>query len=412
MSDTTKIASTTSPQAATQGDIRTLAILSALMSFASISTDLYLPAMPAIAAELHQDAGTIELTISGYLVGFSLGQLLWGPVGDRYGRRLPIMLGLVLFIIGSAGCATAASVGTMIGWRLVQALGACASVVLARAMVRDLYVGHRAARMLSTLMTVMAVAPLIGPSVGGGILHVASWRAIFWSLVGVGILTLWALRALPETLPEARRSRQSMAEALASYGQLLRSRRILGYAGSGGFFYGGMFAYVAGTPAAYISYHHVSPQFYGVLFALGIAGIMATNQLNARLVRHLGINRLLRAGAVGAAISGAGLAIATRMGWGGLLGLVVLLFMFASATGFIVANSIVGALESYPERAGAVSALVGTIQYGAGIFGSALVGFFADGTPWPMGGVIAACGLGSLLCAVFLVPGAKAGTLP
>ncbi|UCV04353.1 MFS transporter [Dechloromonas denitrificans] len=205
--------------------LKTLAILSALLSFASISTDLYLPALPAIAAELQEDAGTIELTISGYLVGFSLGQLFWGPIGDRYGRRLPIMVGLLLFIIGSAGCATSTTVTAMIGWRIVQALGACASVVLARAMIRDLYVGHQAARMLSSLMTVMAIAPLIGPSLGGGILHVASWRFIFWSLVGVGIATLWALRALPETLPEERRSRQTIPSAMAHYGQLLRRFR-------------------------------------------------------------------------------------------------------------------------------------------------------------------------------------------
>jgi DHA1 family bicyclomycin/chloramphenicol resistance-like MFS transporter len=393
------------PAEATCKSLTTLAILSALLSFASISTDLYLPALPAIAAELHQSAGTIELTISGYLVGFSLGQLFWGPVGDRYGRRLPIMIGLLLFIIGSAGCALSMSVEAMIGWRLLQAFGACASVVLARAMVRDLYAGHQAARMLSTLMTVMAVAPLVGPSVGGGILHIASWRAIFWSLVGIGAITFWALRALPETLPEKRRSKQTLLSAMVNYRHLLASRQLLGYAGAGGFLYGGMFAYIAGSPSAYISYYHVSPQFYGVLFAVGIIGIMATNQLNSRLVARHGIDRMLRAGTAGAAISGLILALITNTGWGGLLGLVITLFMFISMTGFIVANSIAGALNSQPERAGAVSALVGTIQYGTGILSSALVGFFADGSPWPMGAVMAFCGIASLICSVILIPG-------
>src|SRR3954464_5875488 len=172
---------------------RVLAILSALMGFASISTDLYLPAMPAMGRALGADAGTVELTVSGYLIGFSLGQLLWGPIGDRYGRRGPVAIGLVLFVIGSAGCALAGSAAGMIGWRGVQAVGACAGVVLARAMVRDLYAGERAAQMLSTLMTVMAVAPLLGPILGGQILAVAGWRAIFWTLVGVGVVTLAAL---------------------------------------------------------------------------------------------------------------------------------------------------------------------------------------------------------------------------
>lgn len=378
-------------------ELRVLAILSALMSFASISTDLYLPALPAMGESLSADAGSVELTISGYLIGFSIGQLFWGPIGDRYGRRLPITLGLLLFIVGSVGCALSTSVPMMIGWRLVQAVGACANVVLSRAMVRDLYVGHQAARMLSVLMTVMAIAPSIGPSLGGLILHVASWHAIFWLLVGVGLLTLWALTVLPETLPPERRNAQSIMAAFLGYAQLLRQPRLLAYAGVGGSFYGGMFAYVAGTPVAYISHHHVSPQHYGLLFALGIVGIMVASQLNARLVRRFGIDPLIRFGAVLATLAGALAALNAWHDWGRLWGLVVPLFFFASATGFIVANAIVGALESYPERVGTVSALIGALQYGTGILGSACVGYFANGTPFPMGLTIAGFGLGSLL---------------
>jgi MFS transporter, DHA1 family, multidrug resistance protein len=388
----------------TPAGLRVLAVLSTLLGFASISTDLYLPALPTMAAALHADAGTVELTIAGYLVGFSAGQLLWGPIGDRYGRRGPVAVGLVLFVIGSAGCALSGSAGQMIGWRVVQAVGACAGVVLARAMVRDLYARDRAAQMLSTLMMVMAIAPLLGPIVGGQILALAGWRAIFWTLVGVGLLTLAALFALPETLPRERRNAEPLARAFARYGDLVRDRALLGYAGAVGFFYAGTFAYVAGTPFAYISYHHVSPQLYGVLFALGIVGIMATNLVNARVVTRIGSDRLLRAGTVMAALAGVALAVTAWTGWGGLAGLVAPLFAFVSATGFIVANSIVGALASSPRRAGAVSALVGAVQYGSGMVGSALVGTFADGTPWPMGWVIALAGLGSAACAWLLLP--------
>jgi DHA1 family bicyclomycin/chloramphenicol resistance-like MFS transporter len=403
-------AGTSVRQTANAHSFRILAILSMLMAFASISTDLYLPALPAMAAALHASTGTIELTISGYLIGFSLGQLLWGPVADRYGRRSPVAIGLVLFIAGSAGCALSTSAPMLVGWRAQQAVGACASVVLARAMVRDLYTGHRAAQMMSTLMTVMAIAPLVGPSLGGQILHVASWRAIFWTLVGVGLVTLAALYALPETLPPQRRSREPLRSALGRYGELLGNRRLLGYAGAGGFFYGGMYAYIAGTPFAYITYHHVSPQHYGLLFGMGIAGIMITNLINSRLVLRLGSDRLMRGGTLGAALAGMLLAVDARTDWGGLMGLVIPLFLFVSATGFIVANSIAGALGTLPERAGAVSALTGAIQYGTGIMGSALVGVFADGTPWPMGCVIALSGVGSLLCALFLVPSPAATT--
>ncbi len=393
----------------TAGSPRVLAVLSVLMGFASISTDLYLPALPAMAAALGTGAGTMELTISSYLIGFTAGQLLWGPVGDRYGRRGPVALGLALFVVGSAGCALSGSATQMVGWRVVQAVGACAGVVLARAMVRDLYEGERAARMLSTLMTAMAIAPLLGPALGGQILGLAGWWAIFWTLVGVGLLTLAALFSLPETLPRDRREREPLSRAFVRYGELLRSRAVLGYAGAVGFFYAGTFAYVAGTPFAYIGHHHVPPRLYGVLFALGIVGVMAANLVNARLVLRLGGDRLLRAGTVMAALAGVGAAVAARTGWGGLSGLVAPLFGFISATGFIAANSISGALAGAARRAGAVSALVGAVQYGSGIVGSALVGAFADGTPWPMGWVIALAGLGSAACAWLILPAPGGG---
>lgn len=381
---------------------RTLAILSALMAFASISTDLYLPAMPGMAQALGAAHGAMEWTISGYLIGFSLGQLVWGPIGDLYGRRLPVAAGLLLFIIGSAGCALSTDVNTMIAWRMLQAAGACASVVLARAMVRDLYSGAEAACMMSTLMTVMAIAPLIGPSVGSLILRHGSWHAIFWTLVGVGIAALAALFLLPETLPAVRRNPEALTRAFSTYRHLLRNRRLLGYIGCGGCFYGGIYAYVSGTPFAYISYYHLSPQSYGLLFALGIIGIMATNQANARLLAHIESQRLMRWGSYTAAMAGLLLVLTVCLDLGGLSGLVIPLFLYVSATGFIVANAIAGALAISPSHAGALSALVGATQYGTGIIGSALVGSLANGTPLPMAGIIALCGLGcaasALLC--------------
>ena len=391
------------PQPSDKQSLWILATLSALMAFASISTDLYLPAMPAMAKSLHANAGQLEFTISGYLIGFSLGQLVWGPIGDRYGRRLPVALGLLLFIAGSAGCALSTTAPMIIGWRAVQAVGECASVVLARAMIRDLYEGHRAAQMLSTLMTVMAVAPLMGPSIGGIILKLGSWHLIFWTLAFFGGATLVALYTLPETLPSDRRNYAPLSGAFRRYGQLLTDRRVLGYASAGGCFYGGMYAYIAGTPFAYIDYYHVSPRAYGILFGVGIVGIMLANQLNARLARKVGSDRLMRLGALMAAVSSLWLAVDAWSGIGGLAGLVAPLFVFVAAAGLIVANSIVGALDSFPHMAGAASALIGALQYGTGILGSGLVGVLADGTPKPMATVIAVFGAAGMVCAFWVV---------
>jgi DHA1 family bicyclomycin/chloramphenicol resistance-like MFS transporter len=271
-------------------------------------------------------------------------------------------------------------------------------------MVRDLYERDRAAQMLSTLIAVMAIAPLVGPLIGGQILRLASWQAIFWVLAGVGLVTLAALFTLPETLPPERRGTEPLGGALARYVDLLRHRRMLGYAGTGGFFYAGIYAYVAGTPAVYIGYYHVPAQAYGLLFGTAITGIMAMNMVNRRLVARLGSDRLLRAGTLGAALAGLCVALAAATGWGGLAALVGSLFVFVGMSGLIVANAIAGALHRFPKRAGAASALVGAIHYGSGIVGSALVGAFADGTPWPLGWVVALSGIGSLLCARFLIP--------
>ncbi len=388
---------------------RVLAVLSTLLGFASISTDFYLPALPTMAASLGSDPGTVAFTISGYLIGFSLGQLFWGPIGDRYGRRGPIAVGVVLFVIGSAGCALSASAETVIAWRVVQAVGACASVVLARAIVRDLYAGNKAAQIMSTLMMVMAIAPLLGPVLGGQILALAGWRAIFWTLVGVGFLTLAALSALPDTLPPERRSSERLWTAFARYGQLVRQLRLLAYAGIGGCFFGGTFAYIAGSPFAYITYHHFPAQYYGLLFGAGIIGLMVLNFANTRLVMRLGSDTLLLAGNWLAALAGIAVAVDARTGWGGLAGLVAPMFLFVSATGLISANAVAGALAEYPEQAGAVSALFGTIQYGTGILGSALVGVLADGTPWPMGLVVGLFGAGGLFCARLLKSGRDLG---
>ena len=383
--------------------LRFLLILSALMAFASISTDMYLPALPALAIALRSTSGGIQMTLSGFLVGFSLGQLFWGPLGDRFGRRAPIALGALLFVVGSVGCALSSTAWQMVGWRVVQAVGACAGPVLARAMVRDLYARERSAQMLSTLMLVMGIAPLLGPILGGQVLVYGSWQDIFWILAVLGTLALLSLLALPETLPVQNRTSQRLSEALIGYVTLASSRRLLGYAAVGGFFYGGIYAYLAGTPFAYIEYYHLPSQAYGLLFGANIAGMMATNLINSRLVTRFGIHPMMGVGGAIAALAGIVLALDARFGWGGLAGLAIPLFCYISMLGFIVANSVAGALAAFPHKAGAASAFVGALQYGTGILTAAMVGWFADGTPWAMGWIIGLGGCGTFVSALLLM---------
>ena len=378
-------------------------VLGLLMSFGALSTDVYLPALPAMRDALRASQGSMELTLSGYLAGFSLGQLLWGPVGDRYGRRGPIAAGLLLFVAGSIGCALSANPAQLIGWRVVQAVGACAAPVLARAMVRDLFPRDRAAQILSTLITVMAVAPLLGPTLGGQILVFASWRAIFYLLAALGIVAALALLTIPESLPSDRRSGTGMRAALSGYGELVRDRQLLSYALAGALFYGGFFAYIAGSPFAYMTVYNVSPQRYGLLFALGVLGVMASNIINIRAVPRFGSDQVLRAGASAAAIAGVWTTVAGLTGIGGLPGLMIPLRLYVGTSGFIIANSIAGALQPHAQRAGTASALVGAIHFGSGVFSTALVGSLADGTPGPMAWIIGAAGIGSAIIALGMI---------
>ncbi|GAB4058552.1 Bcr/CflA family multidrug efflux MFS transporter [Uliginosibacterium sediminicola] len=393
-------------------EVRILIILSALMSFASISVDMYLPALPSLVTELHADPARIQLTISSFLIGFSLGQLFWGPISDVYGRRLPIAVGLVLFMLGSAGCALSESASQMLAWRVVQALGACAGPVLARAMVRDLYARERSAHMLSILILMMAVAPLAGPLLGGQILHFWSWRVIFWVLAAVGGLTLLALRLLPETLPPARRSKGSVRAALHSYMQLAMSPKLLVYAISGGFYYGGCYAFIAGTPFAYVDYYQLSPRYYGLIFGANIIGLMGVNFFNTRLLRSFSANQIFKFGTWIAAASGIVLAVNAWFGWGRIAGLAIPIFFFMSVSGLIVANSVASALAAFPEQAGAASSLVGAMHYGSGVFSAAMLGWFADGTPWTMGWIVAAAGIACLLVALLQDRSRTAVALP
>ncbi len=363
-----------------------LSILGALMAVISLATDIYLPAMP----KMHQDLqGNIELTITGFLIGFSLAQIVWGPISDKYGRRLPLTIGMCLFIIGSIGCALSESIVQIVLWRVFQAVGACTGPMIARAMVRDVYGRTKAAQTLSTLIMILAVAPIVGPFLGGQLLLIGSWHNIFWLLALIGILLLVAVRLLPETLPSKKRSSTSLTQAFSKYKILIFRKSYMRYTLCVTFFYVGAYAFVAGSPAVYISHYGMEPQRYGLFFALNMIGIVAVSALNKKLVKRFSLDQLLQCATLIATIAGVALAICAISQIGGLYTLVCLIFVFYSMNGIIAACATAAALDDVSDMGGAASALLGSLQYGSGIISTILLALFSDGTPVAMASIIA-----------------------
>lgn len=371
---------------ASQTGLTFILILSGLMAFPSLSTDIYLPAMPTMAEDLQ---GNVELTVTGFLIGFAIAQLIWGPISDHLGRRKPLFIGMVFFIIGSAGCAMSTSITQIVFWRVFQALGACTGPMLARAMIRDLFARTRAAQMLSTLVLVMAIAPIAGPLIGGQIIRLSTWHSVFWLLVVIGALMFISLNWLPETLPEEKRVKASLAGAFRHYRSLLANGHFMRYTLSLTCYYVAAYAFITGSPFVYISYYHVDPQHYGWLFALNIVGVMAMSVVNRRLVQRHALEQLLKYATMLAALAAVALALLVKLESGGVVAIIVTVFLFFSMNGIIAATSTAAALDAVPNIAGSASALIGALQYGSGIISSLLLTAFSDGTPWTMAWIIA-----------------------
>ncbi|KXT77929.1 multidrug effflux MFS transporter [Streptococcus sp. DD13] len=361
-----------------------LIISGLLMAFTSLSTDVYLPAMPTMEKEL---GGQVELTVTGFLVGFALAQLVWGPISDRIGRKIPLYLGLVIFILGSLGCALSTDMTQVIIWRVFQAFGACVGPMLSRAMSRDLFDSREAAQVLSTLMIIAAVAPILGPFIGGFIVSFTSWHVIFYFMALAGTLMLYGVYRLPETLPKEKRGHMSLLRSFSNYGQLLTNRSFMLYTLCVTFYYVGAYAFITGSSTVYITYFHVPEQDYGFLFGVNVLGIVGLNLFNRRLVERFSLRFLLRCASVIALLASLAL-------WGLNLGngssiwtLAIPVFFVFSMNGIIAACSNAAALAFVSdEMTGSASALLGSLQYGSGILSSALLASFAatNGHPGAM----------------------------
>lgn len=376
-------------------------LLGAIMAFGPLSIDMYLPAMPALAAGLNASEAQAQITLSAYLCGLAVGQLLYGPIADRFGRRRPLIFGLALFTLASVGCALAANIEQLIALRMLQALGGAAGMVMVRAVVRDLFDATGAARIYSTLMLIMGVAPILAPALGGQMLIWLDWRWIFGFLAvfGSGCLLAVTLR-LPETLDAdtmaANRARPARA-SIGDYAEVLVTRQFLAYALTGGCSLAALFAYISGSPFVLIELLGVSPALFGILFGANAAVFILGSQVNARLLRHSGPRDILPWTVGAFCVSTLLLAGVVMSPLFGLISFMAAMALVLFAVGCTLANTTALALQPFRRQAGSASAMLGTFQLGIGALAGLAVGVSYNESPVPLALIVIACGLGAAL---------------
>lgn len=382
-----------SPHAAQQGRALVL-ILGALTAIAPLAIDMYLPALPEIARNLGIEAGAVQLTLSIFMIGMAVGQAVYGPIADRWGRRGPLLVGLGVFSLAAVGCACAQSLNGLLFWRLVMALGGSASMVIPRAVVRDLFAVKDSARVYSVLMLILGVSPILAPTLGGQMLGVTGWRGIFWVLAGIGAACAAAAWGLPESLPRDQRvTTGGVGRVLRTYGELLGNRRFLGAVIAAGCTMGSLFAYLTASPFVFIELHRLTPQQYALVFGFNAIGLIAASQINLWLVGRYSLRQVLACAFLVNVIAGLLLVLSVATGWGGLAAVIGLIFVSMSAAGVIFPNISALAMAPFGAVAGSASALLGVFQFGVGALSGALIGVFHNGTAMPMAVGLAVCAL-------------------
>ncbi len=362
-------------------------LLGALTAFGSLSIDMYLPAFPAIGRELQASAEAVQQTLALFFLGMAGGQLFYGPLSDRFGRRKPLLVGLALYVAASLGCACAHSVHALIVWRLLQGLGGCAGIVIARAVVRDRFDPVHAARIFSELMMVMGVAPILAPFIGGQLLLISTWRTLFWLLALFGAVCFAAtLLLLRESWsPDPAANAFSPRTVARNFTLVLEDPTFRFPALTNAFAVAAMFTYIIGSPGVFIGHFGVAPNHYGFFFGANAFGLIAASQINRRLLTRFAPQAILRIAIPSSTVAGITVAAVGWSGLGGLWGLAAALFLFLSCLGFMGANLAACALSNQGRHAGSASALMGTLQFAAaslsGAASSHALAFAAIGTP-------------------------------
>ena len=359
-------------------------LLGFLQAVGPVSTDMYLPAFPAIEADFHTPLGSAQVTLGTWFLGLALGQLLQGTLADRFGRRRPLLAGTLLYTLGATGCALSGNMHTMAAWRFVAAVGGSASMVVPRAIVRDISEGHEAARLMSRLILVLGAAPILAPSLGGLVLHFATWRTIFWINAGYGALALLlAAWKLPDTLDPSERVRIHPAAMVSRYWRIATERGFLTHALMLSFYAFALFAYLGGSPTVFIDHYHFSPGQYALVFGAVAGMYILCSQLNMKVVRRFDLDGTLHLTSwtylAGAALLLAMAAIDPPPGL-----FILVLALTHCQNGFLSPTATVGALRHHGAQAGSASALMGMMQFTIGAGGGFVVGWLTDGSAIPM----------------------------
>ncbi|MFI0819916.1 Bcr/CflA family multidrug efflux MFS transporter [Streptomyces sp. NPDC021098] len=397
-------------QAPSRRGVRLLVVLGALSAFGPLSLDMYLPALPALARDFGVPDAGVQLTLTSCLIGLAVGQLIAGPLSDRWGRRVPLLIGLAGYMAASVLCALAPNVTVLTGLRAVQGLAGAAGIVISRAIVRDLYEGAAAARFFSLLMLVNGVAPILAPVVGGQLMRFTSWRGIFLVLAVTGALLLAAtVIVVGETLPSERRHAGGLGQTFRSFGALLRDPDFVRPALAGGFAFAAMFSYISASSFVLQKTYGLDPQQFSIVFASNALGIMLLGQGNARLLRRHTPHTLLRAGLALCAAGGGALLLSVLAGLG-VAAVLVSLFALVASIGLIMPNSTALSMAGHPEAAGTASALLGLLQFALGGIAAPLAGLGGNGAALPMALAIAVCAAAAVAVAVAVKPRSSART--
>jgi DHA1 family bicyclomycin/chloramphenicol resistance-like MFS transporter len=386
-----------------RGRLRLVLVLGALVALGPLTIDMYLPALPTIVRDLQTTDAAAQLTLTGTLIGLSLGQLLVGPLSDTFGRRRPLLVGVAVHVLASLLCLVAPNVEVLGALRVLQGVGAAAASVVAMAIVRDLFVGRTAATLFSRLMLVLGVAPVLAPTIGGEVLRFTSWRGVFVVLAVLALLMIvMSARAVPETLPADRRRPLGLRNTLLTYGGLLRDRTFVGLVLVAGLGMAGLFGYVAGSSFVFQEEFGMTEQQFGFLFGAGAIFLIGGTQLNAALLSRFEPRVILPVALALGTLAGAALIVLSATGTGGLAGVVAPLWTVLFALGFVMPNAPALALARHGEAAGTAAALLGAIQMGVGAVVSPVVGLLGNDA-LAMGAVMtggAALALGVLLVVV------------